>query len=365
MSGSPEVTPWVVAQYLTGRATSSERDAVEARVHADPDFASTLSAVRQTIVRPAADELGDHARDAAWITLQHALARESSFVARRGVSAHLPRHLGRWMLRGGLAACAAATVIVSVIGLHGRSRPVNASVHTYVTRVSQRATVHLADGTTVSLGPATTLSVADYTGARVAATVHGEALFRVVHRPDHPFVVQSRGAIVRVLGTTFYVRQYAADRTTEIAVVDGRVSAQGRRTPNGIARPASILIARAVGVVSDSGVVTTRTDLDARDYLARVSGELIFRNTPVSVIVGDLSRVYGVEIALADSTLAKRELTFSVDTERRSLDDVLNALTLTLDAHFERVGNTVSVRLGRRAASHPPFPPKLESTYGR
>jgi hypothetical protein len=81
--------------------------------------------------------------------------------------------------------------------------------------------------------------------------------------------------------------------------------------------------------------------------------------------VDDLSRAYGVEIVLTDTTLIGRTLTFSVDTERRTLSEVLNALALTLDASYVRHGNTISLRAGRRAASHPLSPPKPDPVYGR
>jgi len=228
--------------------------------------------------------------------------------------------------------------------------------------------VELGNGARAVLGPATRLDVAvgdASTGTIV--TVRGEALFTIEHSSWSPFTVRTRESVTRVLGTTFFVRRYDSDRNTRVVVTDGRVAVQGNRMrPH--ARLSTTLAAGDLGVVDDSGLVQVTPDVSADEYTGWASGTLVFRKTPLNAVAEELSRAYGVTIRLADTTLSSYALTWTVQPQRNSLDEVLNELGMLVDVHIVRAHSAITIERGRPASAHPTLrqhPFTSESHYGR
>jgi ferric-dicitrate binding protein FerR (iron transport regulator) len=185
------------------------------------------------------------------------------------------------------------------------------------------------------------------------------------------------------LGTTFLVREYADDPAARVFVADGRVAVQSTRqhgshravahegphdgphdgSPN---VPQAVLVASTLGVINDSGQVTVTPNIDAEAYTGWTTGKLVFQNTPVPQIVAELSRAYGVDIELADTTLAKQALTWRVESERNSMVQALHELTTLLGAHVVRMRGVITIVPGRRASPRSThLPSASETQYGR
>jgi len=218
------------------------------------------------------------------------------------------------------------------------------------------------------LAPATRIVVKTFTpGAGMQITMTGQALFTVQHQSGVPVTVQTDDAVARVLGTTFFVRHYATDRATQIAVIDGRVAMQqihGRSS----ATHAVVLAAPTLGTTNDSTGVTVRPIPATDRYTVWTAGTLIFDETPVRDILADVARAYGVDIHLADSTLAAHRLTWAVQTTHRTADDAIGDLSILLNLRVRHNKNVFTLGPEHGAGSHSsPLPSHLspESSYGR
>ena len=276
-----------------------------------------------------------------------------------------------WRRPGG-AIAAAVTALALAFVWHDRGAepgdagaPSNGAIADYRTRPGQRASMTLADGSRMTLGPATTARVRVAKDGAVDVAVDGEASFAVKHDTRRPFLVRAGRATARVLGTEFLVQHYATDRDARILVVEGRVQVAAER--GGASAPA-ILGASAMGTVTDSGAIRVEQGIPAERYAAWMRGALTFENVPVSKIVTDLGRAYDVEIRLADSALAKRVITWRVETERYPLTRALRELTELLDAHVVRSGKILTLAPGRGAVQRTPStdsPFVSKSYYGR
>ncbi len=77
--------------------------------------------------------------------------------------------------------------------------------------------------------------------------------------------------------------------------------------------------------------------------MAWIRGRLVFREAPLTEVIASLKRWYGIELRVADKSLASRHLTTSFSGE--PLDRVLEVIRLVLGADIERRGDTVIVRL--------------------
>ena len=246
---------------------------------------------------------------------------------------------------------AAALAVVAGSGLllrHALSEaPVTASApplkQQYATGIGGRDSVTLLDGTRVILGPASTLVVpADYEVASREVTLTGEASFDVVHDLARPFTVHVGEAIAKDLGTVFVVRQ-DDDDVVAVAVRDGSVELSSER---GADAPA-VLRAGDAGQVQ-RGHITLRPGAASREEGSFAEGRLAWRDAPVSRVVADMRRWYGVTLVVRDSALAHRHLTASFHGE--SADQALRIVATALGGDLRRKGDSaiVSGPAGRR-----------------
>jgi transmembrane sensor len=264
-------------------------------------------------------------------------------------------------------------ILLGVIGVHlfansGRGPSQKLSVRSYATVAGQQATVTLADGSRALLGPATTLSITTQpSDASMDVHVIGQALFTVAHSQRRPFRVHTGHAVARVLGTTFMVRQYTTDHVARVVVTEGRVSLSSAR--GAAARTTSrVLLASMMGTVNDSGNVQVTPNIVAEDYTAWTTGHVVFNKTPAREAVVELSRVYGVDIRITDSTLATQQLTWTIPVAKQSLSVVLVSLVGLLDAHTVQTGRVITLVPGRSASRRPvrPITPSAsERQYGK
>lgn len=95
---------------------------------------------------------------------------------------------------------------------------------TYTTRVGERITIHLGDGSLLALNAGTTIRVPeDLSKTRTLQLIDGEAFFDVKTNPDLPFIVESGPVRTTVLGTSFNVAAYKDMQTLTVGVVSGKV----------------------------------------------------------------------------------------------------------------------------------------------
>jgi ferric-dicitrate binding protein FerR (iron transport regulator) len=149
----------------------------------------------------------------------------------------------------------------------------------------------------------------------------GEGFFDVAAVRHAPFLVHTGRVVTRVLGTRFDIRHYVEDSTTRVAVESGKVA-------TGSARQAPVtLVAGMVGHVTDSTAVVTLAK-DLTTMTGWTTGRLRFREAPVSEVLAQLSRWYGIEFQLTDSTLNHEVVTTDIDFDVTA--DAVRALEILL-----------------------------------
>lgn len=128
-----------------------------------------------------------------------------------------------------VASIAAAVVVAFGIGMvatpYFASQPEMQYTQINVP-AGQRVDVTLADGTEVCLNALSSLRFPqNFQGDTREVTLDGEGYFDVAHDKDHPFIVKTKRADVRVLGTEFDVTAFTkeADEHFEVSLVEGAV----------------------------------------------------------------------------------------------------------------------------------------------
>jgi transmembrane sensor len=366
-NGSPEFgsptgqVDWeALARYLAGESSAEEADAMRAWLAAHPGRADLAAALDRSLNRlgfraPAdLDVEGALRRVRARRDEVEVRARRDEVEVRavpRGASRAFAPPAGRWRTSG-LRIAAAVAAIAAGVALwqsgrrdEGGTSPVPS--RTFATAVGERDSVSLPDGSTVLLGPGSRLTLAQGYGAvRREVELQGEAYFDVRHDAARPFAVHAGAAMIRDLGTVFAVHSDLGDGV-RVVVTSGAVAlhVHSVQSDSGV-----VLRAGDLGMLDTDGRVTTRRAAVTDDDLAWTRGRLIFSDAPIAQVSADLRRWYGVEMRVADSSLARRHLTASFAGE--PVERVLEVIALTLGADVERRGDT-AVLLAARTRARP------------
>jgi transmembrane sensor len=352
----------VLARYSAGECSAEEKRAVDAWLVHHPHDAVMFAALNDAIARqeglPAAAS-----EPALTVDVEGALRRVKSMSVERpaGEAKVLPmRRIDRetavrsvWPRVIGLAAAAGLVALaIEFRGPVGTPRPLAA--RSYTTPVGTRDSVQLADGSRVVLAPGSRLETgAGFGKGSRDVTLDGAAYFDVRHDASAPFTVHAGGAIVRDVGTSFSVRaDAAADSGSSssrgrvvVAVTSGIVTLRSSTAPSDTGVR---LVASDRAVVQPDGRVDVQKGGAMEGDTAWRQGRLVYRGAPLDEVRVDLRRWYGLELRVADSTIAQRRLTATFDGD--SPARVLEVIGLALGAVVERSGDTVVLR---RAAVAP------------
>jgi transmembrane sensor len=323
-----------IARFLAGESTEGEAAAVQAWLAANPADRELVERLNgaATVAMPADVDV-----ESALARVHRAMAEPAERAATTRAIPFAPPVRSRrpviWI--AGLAA-AAALAFVAVNRFTGGAAPTG-EAHTYATGVGQRDSVRLADGSQVILGPQSRLEVpGDFGRATRTVALTGDGYFDVVHDAAKPFRVRANDALIEDIGTTFTVESDAGGKTS-VAVTSGSVRL-GAASPG--AAPV-VLEAGDRGSVDATGQARAQRNAVREEDTSWVRGRLSFRDAPLSRVIAEMERWYGVRIRVADSSLASRHITTSFAGE--SVDEALRILGLTMGASNERRGDSVVV----------------------
>jgi ferric-dicitrate binding protein FerR (iron transport regulator) len=269
-----------------------------------------------------------------WISLHRLVSLTiRPFVPLRGTR----RRVMEVIAFGVLAAGAAVAARERFLRLRHDESTV-APMRVATTPAGQRASLHLSDGTRVTLGVASTLRSPAVFGATMRQVeLAGEALFEVAADQQRPFVVRAADIVARDLGTSFLVRAYPEEAHARIVVREGKVAMRGVSNPD-TARM-SLIAPGQLGRLSDNGIpIVERADTAA--YFSWTQGRLTLDNIPLRDALPQLSRWWDVDFRLADTTLGDVPLTATLGP--RLSPDMLDLLASALGMRQEREGRTVT-----------------------
>ena len=127
----------------------------------------------------------------------------------------------------------------------------------------------------------------------------GEAYFKVTSNPKKPFVVNTSGIAIKVLGTTFNVKSYDDDEEVETTLVEGKVVIEKRMEAQTSPESVELLPDHKATFSKNSRQIVlekVKTEKEA----AWVKGSLIFDDEQFGEIIKDLERWYGARIEVRD-----------------------------------------------------------------
>lgn len=219
----------------------------------------------------------------------------------------------RWI--GAAAAClaivAASVVFLSLPQFGEDSVAAIEIVEVYETRIGERSTVTLSDGSVVTINTNSRIEV-DYTDdMREIKLIRGQGFFDVAKEIDRPFVVVAGEKRVLALGTIFDVR-FDDQNEVQVTLVegkvqidsasgtDGRVEESGRS--NAIEETATTLPVIELNpgerLIVRANVAPEIVETDAVEETSWRRGQLVFRQRALSEVVAEMNRYSTQQLVL-------------------------------------------------------------------
>jgi transmembrane sensor len=171
--------------------------------------------------------------------------------------------------------------------------------------VGEQRSITLADRSVVFLNTDSEVRLHWTARERHIDLLRGEARFQVAKNAARPFIVATREATVRAVGTVFNVR--TGEAITQVAVLEGRVEVNADlRVAKSLGhnQPDLLLAAGQRAAVTRQGV-----EADVGPPIERVAAwterRLVFRGDPLGVVVAEFNRYRTQALVVDDPELAE------------------------------------------------------------
>lgn len=244
------------------------------------------------------------------------------------------------------AACVAVLVVLALNFIVPQGIDLSASTMAEVREAGynelivapgKRAELRLSDGTRLVANARSRVLYPDrFEGSERRIFVNGEVYLEVSKDREHPFVVESEGFDVRVLGTVFTICN-SSDSTASVVLVEGSVEVTTDRDQSVRLKPSDM-------VDLANGEIASLRQVDTGDYTAWTKGLLALRGETLSSLATRLSDHYGLEI-VCDRRLSDVKVYGKLDL-RDSVDQVMSAISEIVPMKVEREGNRLTMKSG-------------------
>jgi len=237
----------------------------------------------------------------------------------------------------GILKYAAAIILLVAIGFFSAKMYQSYSkLNVYAENTEQGKVVTLPDGSVVTLNSDSKLVYPKkFAQNERRVVLEGEAFFDVSKNPEYPFIIETKNAEVKVLGTTFNVNaKYPGDQV-EVFVATGLVQlSEIQNTEN------KILISPGdVGVIQDKSI--SKSQNQDLNRIAWKTKEFVFKETYISDVISTLNRAYNTSITCNDDNILN--LRYTVTFRNQEIESIVNVMARTFDLKIEQSENEIKL----------------------
>ncbi len=209
----------------------------------------------------------------------------------------------------------------------------------YATAYGEIKTIHLTDGSRVTLNANSVLQVPRFGFGKTSRDVllTGEAEFIVTHTvTNQRFVVRTPDNVeVEVLGTEFLVK--SRDKGTKVALSKGKVKLRAA-SGNTLLQPV-VLRPGDIVEVNKHGKLNLQSGQPIQVHKAWKEHRFIFNNTSLREIAEQIQETFGVQVVIPDPALGSRRVAGAYKAE--NAHELLDVLSELLNIRVSKQGNTV------------------------
>ena len=184
----------------------------------------------------------------------------------------------------------------------------------------------LPDGTSVTLNAGSYLRYPrEFITDVRRIEMNGEAFFEVTRDEEKPFLIHTKDADVKVLGTSFNVKAFDMDEQWTVSVQTGKVQVD---LPEAMMR----LLPDEQFVMDKTKGEFQKRNEDARLSTVWIKGGLYFNRTPIRTVVNELVRMYNRTIEFAPG--AEYDDYIYGEHDNKSLEAVLKSIQYSTDIKY-------------------------------
>lgn len=192
----------------------------------------------------------------------------------------------------------------------------------------------LPDGSVITLNKGSMLTYPEFfTDSVRQVTMEGEVFFDVAKNPGKPFVIKTKEAEIRVLGTSFNVKSRKGN--TKVIVETGIVEVAHR------GKKVQLLPGKQVSVNEGDTILQAENTSNTlyRYYLSR---EFTCDNTRLEDLASVLSEAYGIAIIIEDQKVRNMRITTTFSDQ--SLEAIFNIIEQTMEVKAIKKGDSVLIQ---------------------
>jgi len=211
--------------------------------------------------------------------------------------------------------------------------------------------IALSDASTVTLKPqANIIYPKVFAANKRTVYLKGSAFFSVSKNPQKPFYVYNQKLVVRVLGTSFWVKSATDNMPAQVAVRTGKVHVEENQksslfafSKEKLAQPI-LLTPNQKGVFSEHHLNKTLVSKPiplAEAYNIPTSLSYNFKEESIREIFKTLSEAYGIEIKSDNGQIST--YTFTGDLSKKGLYEQLDLICGTISSKYYIQGTSIVV----------------------
>jgi transmembrane sensor len=286
-----ETATYLIIQRIKGEITAEDAAKLELWLTENPQHYELVKKVERTW------ELSLQAEDDASVSFDEE-ADFNSILGKIDQKDAVPMQITH-QRRSWLSVAAAVLFLLTAGGLYWKFSANQPKMVSFATKVGEKKDFVLPDGSHVWLNENTQISYPNKWDTDLrTVTCSGEAFFEVTKNAQHPFEVRTNLGTIRVLGTTFEVKQRSEENTLEVAVKEGKVQLNPKNSTN-----KTDLVAGDAFRYDATKQTISRIANPAGVLFAWQSGEVAFDAIPMSEVIVVLEQLYKITIKLNNPAL--------------------------------------------------------------
>lgn len=320
-----------ISNYLAGQATPQEREELLSLLRSDAEAAQLfkqLSAVRAIASVPAFAEE----------------AEANLLCLKKQMSLTMPlRKLRTWPVWLKAAAVVLLLLATNFSWYHYTDHLTDTYTNQqnyYEIKVpaGSRTGIELPDGTEVTLNAGSVLRYYRSFGiSDRRVQLRGEGYFKVAKNKEVPFLVNTDGLQVQVVGTVFNVSAYENEKYITVDLVEGKVNLNMAGS-GGVCQ----LYPNERAVYDRLTKKMSKSHVNALKAAEWINNQLVFDNESFEDIAKKLEREFRVKIVIQSERLKKEHFSGSFDG-RRAIGDILKEIDVENQYVQIVVGDTIYV----------------------
>lgn len=337
----------------SGELSLLEHQEFNSLLDENPDFAGIASGVNELFDNSI---YSTEVNEKLWDSINHKITAGESNTNKR------TKIITPFFWKSVVAA--AAIVVFVLVGVKKFASTENIQQLNIVsTKKGSKSNLVLPDGTRVSLNADSKITYNENFGNKKREIyLEGEAYFDVAKNARAPLVIHTRVLDVKVLGTTFNVRAYPNENTTETALFRGSVQiiVKSNREQVFMMQPNQKMVvqndfdsvskAPAEGSLQKDAflpnISLTKIKQNGKDSLPEevqwTNNRLVFENRRLEEVALQISRWYDVEVVIEEDSLKDNK--YSGIFKGLGVDQVMESLSAAGGFHYTIKGNIITIK---------------------